>query len=77
VEDVKVGPRTGYLDKPLGECKGLNDSKTLVFSMKRQGRFVFYPDPETRIQLGDSTVVIGFPENIVSLRRQLDDTDRQ
>jgi voltage-gated potassium channel len=71
VEDIRVGERSKYQDKTLEECAPLNDSRILLFSLKHDGVFSFNPPKETKLEKGDSLVVIGFPDQLTTLRTSL------
>ncbi|MEX2115314.1 MAG: potassium channel protein [Bacteroidota bacterium] len=71
VEDIHVGEHSKYVDKPIEECLPLNDSKILLFSIKHAGAFSFNPSKKTKIERGDTLVVIGFPDQLLALRSSL------
>jgi voltage-gated potassium channel len=73
VEDLRVGENSKYMDKSLDECTPLNDSRILLFSIKHDGRFNFNPPKKTKLEKGDSLVVIGFPDQLSALRSSLGD----
>ena len=71
VEDIHVGEHSKYVDKPIEECLPLNDSKILLFSIKHDGAFSFNPSKKTKMERGDTLVVIGFPDQLLALRSSL------
>ncbi len=68
VEDVKVNASSKFSDKPLKECKPLQSSHVLLFSVKHADNYEFNPRPETVVHAGDTLVVIGHPEQIATVR---------
>jgi len=74
VEDVHVGKRSKYLGKSIKQCDPLNDTRVLLFSIKRQGSYQFNPSRTTALEEGDTLIVIGEPEQIATLRSSLSHT---
>lgn len=74
VEDILVGAGSKYQDKSLEECALLNDPKVLLFSIKHGGEFSFNPSKKTKMEKGDTLVVIGFPDQLSALRTTLGGT---
>jgi voltage-gated potassium channel len=71
VEDVKVGLHSRFVRKPLSNCDVLAKMGVLVFSIKQGDSFCFNPPPTTVLDGGDTLVVIGYPEQVQSLRSAL------
>lgn len=74
VEDILVGEQSKYLDKSLEECMPLNDPRVLLFSIKHGEEFSFNPSKKTKMEKGDTLVVIGFPDQLSALRATLGGT---
>ncbi len=71
VEDVHVGKKSRYVGKSVRQCKPLNDSRVLLFSIKRNAAYQFNPPQNTTLKEGDALIVIGVPEQIAVLRSSL------
>lgn len=72
VEDVHVGSKSKYIGKSINQCDPLNDSRVLLFSIKRNAAYQFNPPQSTALVKGDALIVIGVPEQIAVLRSSLD-----
>lgn len=68
VEDVRVAPSSMYAGKKLKECVPLHNSHVLLFSVKHGDGYEFNPSPDTVIHAGDTLVVIGYPEQVSTVR---------
>lgn len=68
VEDVIVGEGSKFVGKTLSSCDPLQDARVLLFSVKRNGEYQFNPSGSTHIHGGDTLIVIGYPEQISTLR---------
>lgn len=71
VEDVHVGKKSKYVGKSIKQCDPLNDSRVLLFSIKRNAAYQFNPPQSTTLVEGDALIVIGVPEQIAVLRSSL------
>ena len=68
VEDVRVGKTSQYLGKTIQQCVPLNDSRVILFSLRKNGKDLFNPPVTTPLVEGDVLIVIGVPEQIEQLR---------
>jgi len=71
VEDVHVGNKSKYIGKSIKQCDPLNDSRVILFSIKRNAAYQFNPPQSTTLVEGDALIVIGVPEQIAVLRSSL------
>jgi voltage-gated potassium channel len=71
VEDVRVGAKSQYLGKTIKQCAPLNDSRVILFSIRKNGKDQFNPSVSTPLVRGDVLIVIGVPEQIAQLRTAL------
>jgi voltage-gated potassium channel len=71
VEDVQLGARSRFANKPLGSCDVFTKAGVLVLSVKQGAAFRFNPPPSTVLNAGDTLVVIGSPEQLQTVRSAL------
>lgn len=71
VEDVRIGAQSKFVGKQISQCDVLQNSHILVFSIKRDGDYEFNPRPNTLLQVNDTLVLIGYPEEIKLVRNAL------
>ncbi|HEY4612977.1 MAG TPA: potassium channel protein [Bacteroidota bacterium] len=71
VEDIAVGAHSRYSGATLAHCNALHEHGILLVSMKRGGSYTFNPPSQTKLQAGDSLIVIGTPEQIQTARKAL------
>jgi voltage-gated potassium channel len=62
VEDVSIGP--SHVGKTIKECDVLASAGVLVVAVKVQGAYTFNPKPTTKLQSGDTLIVIGDPDHV-------------
>jgi voltage-gated potassium channel len=71
VEEVTIPPSSKYAGLPLAKCDPVKSSGVVLVTLKRQDgkdRFRFNPPPETRLQEGDTLIIIGDRSQVESLR---------
>lgn len=71
VEDVIVGESSKFVGKTFDSCDPLHDARLLLFSVKRNGDYQFNPSGSTHMNTGDILIVIGYPDQISTLRSLL------
>ncbi|HAV24365.1 MAG TPA: hypothetical protein DCX46_12940 [Bacteroidetes bacterium] len=62
VEDIPIGPSHGGLQ--ISKYDILASSDILVVALKRNGSYTFNPPAATRVESGDTLIVIGDPEHV-------------
>lgn len=68
VDEVVVGQSSKHAGKSLESFDELHASGVVLLSLIRNGSYQFNPRPDTKLQSGDTLIMIGNPEQINAVR---------
>ena len=71
VDEVIIGAESQHIGKSLEVCDVLHSSGVVLLSIRRNGSYLFNPQPQTTLQSGDTLIVIGNPEQINEIRSEI------
>jgi voltage-gated potassium channel len=73
VDEVTVGTKTLYSNKPLRQCDVVKSSGAVLVSMRKHAnqQFIFNPPQETVLETGDTLIFIGNPAQLSAIRSTL------
>ncbi|MBI4428221.1 MAG: potassium channel protein [Ignavibacteriales bacterium] len=71
VDEVVVGQSSKHAGKSLEAFDELHSSGVVLLSLIRSGAYQFNPRPDTKLQSGDTLIMIGNPEQISVVRSEV------
>lgn len=78
IEEATVPVHSSFVGKALKDTPIRRDTSLLVIAVRgADRRFVYNPDPEYLIQSGATLIVMGEAENVVKLRKMVDESAPQ
>ena len=69
---VEMGPKSPYVDRPLGDTKARTRTGASIVAIVRNDEVLASPGPDQRLQTGDVLVVIGTGDGIAAVRQLID-----
>ena len=71
VDEVNVSQSSKHVGKSLESFHELHSAGVVLLSLIRNGSYQFNPRPDTKLQPGDTLIMIGNPEQISAVRSEV------
>ena len=69
MEEITLKEGSKFADKTIGESSIRKEHGVIIVAVKKKGKTIFNPSPDTSLHSGDLLIVIGKPEEVERMER--------